>query len=118
MLRLAHPAPRGQGTAASARRKWSRAPALSLTADETRHFRAALTNASMAYGGADVLAAAMGVPAALLYAAADEKHRPAPILAIRLAAAAGTTVEAVLHATLADASRCPACGARTAGGAS
>jgi DNA-binding XRE family transcriptional regulator len=118
MLRLAHPAPRGQGTAAPARRKWSRAPALSLTPDEARHLRASLANTARAYGGVDVLAAAMGVPVQTLYKASQERHIPAPGLAIRLAAAAGTTVEAVLGGKLADAGRCPTCGAKTAGGAS
>lgn len=96
MLRLLRPETPGQGPAAPARRKWSRAPALSLTADEVRHFRAALENAARAYGGADVLAAAMGVPVATLYTAKGSSRAPSGILAIRLAAAAGVTVEAVL----------------------
>lgn len=110
MLRLAHPAPSGQGTTTPKRRKWSRAPALSLTSEEARHFRAALGNAARAFGGVDVLAAAIGVPVQTLYKASGERHVPAPGLAIRLASAAGTTVEAVLRGRLADAGKCPTCG--------
>jgi uncharacterized 2Fe-2S/4Fe-4S cluster protein (DUF4445 family) len=65
----------------------------------------------------DVLATAMGVRPKTLYQASGKRQGPSAILAIRLAAAAGVTVEAVLGGKLADAGRCPTCGARTAGGA-
>jgi hypothetical protein len=45
-------------------------------------------------------------------------HSPAFALRRERVAAAGTTVEAVLSGKLADAGRCPTCGARTAGGVS
>ncbi len=99
MLRLAHPAPRGQGTDPPKRRKFTRAPALKFSDDEVRLVRAALNNAARTYGGLDVLAAAMGVPAATLYRI--QKHRPSGIFAIRLATAAGITVEAMLSGKLA-----------------
>ena len=88
MLRLAHPAPRGQGTDPPKRRKYARAPALSFTPEEVRHVRAALRNAARAYGGADVLATVMGVRVEQLYQASAQR-RPSGIFAIRLAAAAG-----------------------------
>jgi hypothetical protein len=124
MLRLAHPAPRGQGTDPPKRRKFTRASARILTADEVRHVRAALVNAARAYGGFDVLASVLGVRATLLYSLAQ--RRPSGIFAIRLASAAGISVEAVLSGALTTAGRCPTCGTRagsgrissTAGGAS
>jgi DNA-binding phage protein len=117
MLRLAHPAPRGQGTDPPARRKWTRAPALSFTAEETRHIHAALRNAARAYGGMDVLATVLGMPVKSLYQAANPRRRPSGILAIRLAAAAGISVEAMLGGKLGEAGRCTTCGHRAAGGA-
>jgi hypothetical protein len=99
MLRLAHAAPRGQGTDPPKRRKGSRAPAFSFTAEEAQHFRAALVNAARAYGGMDVLAAAMGVRVTTLYAV-KTKRTPCGMLVIRLAGAAGIPVETVLSGTL------------------
>jgi hypothetical protein len=99
MLRLAHPAPQGQGPTAPKRRKGSRAPAFSFTAEEVRHFRAALANAARAFGGVDALAAAMGVRVTTLYAV-KAKRCPCGLLAIRLASAAGIPVETVLTGTL------------------
>jgi hypothetical protein len=103
MLRLVHPAPGGQGSGAPARRKGSRSPALMFTPEEARAVRTCLKNTATRYGGFDVLAAAMGVPVDCLYQAAGNKRcrRPSGILAIRLAAAAGITVEAMLSAKLA-----------------
>ena len=54
----------------------------------------------------------MGVPVDTLYTAKGSRRAPSGILAIRLAAAAGVTVEAVLSGKLADAGSCPTCGAR------
>jgi hypothetical protein len=82
-----------------------------LNPDEARHVRAALAATARAYGGADVLAAAMGVPVATLHSAAGRRC-PSGVLAIRLAAAAGMTVEAVLSGKLTEAGRCPSCGSR------
>lgn len=99
MLRLLRPDTPGQGPATPKRRKWTRADAFMFTAEEVRHIRAALSNAARAYGGVDVLATVMGVRAEVLYAA--KRRRPSGILAIRLAAAAGITVEAMLSGRLA-----------------
>lgn len=123
MLMLVHPRPAGQATDPPKRRKCARSPSLSLTAEETKHLRAALRNTIRAYGGAPVLAQVMGVPAATLYSAS--KRAPSGALAIRLAQAAGVSVEAVLGGKLSAMGRCKACGARigdrpavAAGGAS
>ena len=62
--------------------------------------RAALRNAARTYGGVDVLAAAMGLPARYLYSV--NTRRPSGILAIRLATAAGITVESILSGKLAS----------------
>ena len=62
----------------------------------------------------DVLATVLGVPAQTLYGAIP-RARPSGILVIRLAAAAGLTVEAVLSGKLTEAGTCPTCGARKGG---
>ena len=126
MLRIVHPAPAGQGADPPGRRKGRRRPALFLTNEEVRHVRIALKNAARAYGGTDVLAMVMGLPKGTLYQATKPRHRPSGILAIRLAKAAGVSIEAVLSGTLSAAGRCETCGhrigdgrlARAAGGAS
>jgi hypothetical protein len=83
---------------------------LTLTPDETRHLRAALKNTAAAYGGFDVLASVMGLRVETLYQVAH--RRPGGTFAIRLARAAGMTVEAVLSGALNPAGRCPTCGSR------
>jgi hypothetical protein len=109
MLRLVHPAP-AAGQHPPARRKGSRSLSLTLTPDETRHVRAALRNTAAAYGGFDVLASVMGLRVKALYRVAH--RRPCGTFAIRLARAAGMSVEAVLGGTLNPAGRCPTCGSR------
>ncbi len=114
MLRLVHPAPGGQGTDPPKRRKCSRAPALSLTNDEVRHVRAALKNTARAYGGRDALAAVMGIPPDTITGAGS--RRPSGTLVIRLARAAGVSVETILTGAVNLAGRCPACGHRAGDG--
>jgi hypothetical protein len=92
MLRLAHPAPSGQGTDPPKRRKGYPAPALSLTADEARAVRAAARNIARTYGSLRKLAAALGVNPNALTA----KKGPGPGLAIALARVSGMSVDAVL----------------------
>ena len=115
MVRLVHPAPAGNGTPSPKRRKGARSPSLVFTLEETRLVRATLENVARAYGGFDVLASAMGVPVKSLYAA-HRQRRPSGILAIRLATAAGTTVEAMLSGRLEVVARAPS--PPTIGGAS
>lgn len=112
MLRLAHPAPAGQGTDPPKRRRGSRAPALALTPDEVRHLRAAIVATARAYGGFPVLAHVTGIPVQALYKA--KRRRPCGVLAIRVAKAAGTPLEAILSGKLTEAGRCTACGSRAA----
>ena len=113
MLRLVHPAPAGQGTDPPKRRRGSRSAALGLTPEEVRHVRAVLRNTARAYGGLDCLSTVMGVPTdtleGVLY---RRKHLPSGTLAIRLACAAGLSVEVVLSGALNPAGRCPTCGHR------
>jgi hypothetical protein len=116
MLRLVHPAPGGQGTDPPARRKGARSSALSLTAEEARHVRAALKNMARAYGSMPVLAGILGVPVDTLYNLSKPTERPSGVLVIRLAAAAGISVEAILTGALTSAGRCPACGHRAGAG--
>jgi hypothetical protein len=111
MLRLVHPVPAaGQATDPPKRRKGARSVPLSLTDDEVRHVRAALVNTAAAYGGLDVLASVMGLKVGHLYKVAHK--RPCAALALRLASAAGMTVEVILGGTLNHAGRCTACGSR------
>ncbi len=109
MLRLVHPPSVGKDTRPS---KGRRSPALSLTAEEAQHFRAALRNAARAYGSWACLAAAIGVPAESLHQASGKGNRPSGLLIIRAAKAAGMSVEAMLTGTLNAAGRCQACGSR------
>lgn len=108
MLRLVGHAP---PSPPSSRR---RPDALSLTAEEVRHLRAALRNAERAYGGPDVLAAVLGVPRKTIYRA-HYRRNLSGTFAIRVAAAAGISVEAVLTGAMEEASRCPTCGHRVGG---
>lgn len=116
MLRLVHPAREGQGTDPPARRKGSKPAALYLTAEETRHTRAALRNTARAYGGRDVLALVMGVPLVTLQRAGTARRRLSGTFAIRLAKAAGIAVEAVLTGAMNATGRCPTCSHRAGAG--
>ncbi|MFT3775240.1 MAG: transcriptional regulator [Minicystis sp.] len=109
MLRLVHPAREGQDP--PARRKGAHSPALSLTADEARHVRAALQNARRAFGTWGCLAAAIGCAVGTL-----KQSRPGLALAVRVAQAAGVSVEAMLSGALTAAGRCPTCGHRAGDG--
>lgn len=120
MLMLVHPAREGQGTDPPAHRRRGPSPVLSLTIEESRHLRVAIVNTARSYGSHPCLAAAMGVPVSTLY----NRKRHGAALALRLAAAAGISVEAVLGGKLSAAGRCATCGHRagdgrllTAGGA-
>jgi|HubBroStandDraft_6_1064221.scaffolds.fasta_scaffold872250_2 hypothetical protein len=107
MLRLVHPAPSGQDP--PKRRKGSRSPALSLTADEARHLRAAIVNLARAYGSRGCLAAVLGVAPDVL---TRQKRHPSAALALAVAKAAGMSVEAILGGDLSSMGRCPSCGSR------
>jgi hypothetical protein len=86
------------------------ASALALTSDEERHVTTALKGIAHAYGGYVPLARAMGIQVRALYKAAG-RRRPSAMLAIRLAQAAGTSVDAVLAGRLTDDRACAMCGA-------
>ena len=104
MLRLVHPAPKGQETPRRQRRR----DIHSLTKDERRHLRAALLNLRRAYGSWACLADAMGQSIHTLQSTASGS----PGLALRAARAGGMSVEAVLSGKLSPAGRCEACGSR------
>lgn len=103
MLRLVHPAPEGQGTVSPTRRKRVNAPALSLTAEETRHLRAALRNAVRAFGGFPALAQALSLPVTSLYRFTSPKRTLPGTFAVRLAKVLGISVESILTAAEGDA---------------
>jgi hypothetical protein len=92
MLRLAHPAPRGQGTDPPKRRKGFPAPSLSLTPEEARAVRVAASNIARTFGGLGKLAAALGVSRNAL----SRKRRPSAGLAVALARVSSLSVDAVL----------------------
>jgi hypothetical protein len=71
-LHLVHPTPVKQRTRRS---KGGRSATLSLTEEETRHFRAALRNTARAYGGMPVLAGVVGVPVGTLHQALSKRGR-------------------------------------------
>ncbi len=109
MLRLVHPAPKGQ---VSSRPKGRKSNALTPTAEEQQRIRAALRYLRIAYGGYDVLAEVMGVPA---HSLANNNHRNASYaLAVLLARAAGVTVEQILRPGVAEIAKCPVCGRKGA----
>ena len=125
MLILVHPAPAGQGPGTSKGRRPRPSPALILSDEEVRHVRAAVRNTARAYGGNAVLADVMGVPADTISGVlTSRKHRASGTFAIRLARAAGASVEAILTGAISEATRCTTCGHRVgegrvaAGGAS
>ena len=110
MLRLVHPAPRGQGTRPPSGRK---CPALFPTPDERAHMRAAERNIARAYGGHDVLAAVIGVSPKTLHKIARETSYA---IAVLLARAGGIPVEQVLSGRPHVVGACALCGRK--GGAS
>ena len=113
MLRLVHP-PRDEGQDPP-RRKGARSSPLMLSVDETRRVCAAAQNTERAYGGRDVLAVVMGITTAALSISA--RRRPSGTFAIRLARAAGVSVESILAGALGEAGRCTTCGHRLGGDA-
>lgn len=110
MLRLVRSQNDGQDP--PTHRSGTKPAALTLTREEQRHTRAALRNAARAYGGVDVLAVVLELPRLTLYGFCKEKRTIPGTFAIRLARAAGVSVEAVLTGAPVMAGRCPACGHR------
>ncbi len=92
MLRLAHPAPRGQGTDPPRRRKRTPSPALSLADQEARAVRAAARNIARTFGGVGKLAAALGIHRNFI----TRRARPSAGLAVALARLANVSVDSVL----------------------
>ncbi|MDC0745353.1 transcriptional regulator [Polyangium mundeleinium] len=110
MLRLVHPAPRGQGTRPPKGRK---SPSLLPTSEERKRIRATIRNVARAYGGLDVLAAVVGVHRTTLIRAAESTSYAVAVL---LARAAGIPVEQVLAGRPHVVGACALCGRK--GGAS
>ena len=116
MLRIVHPAPRGQGTDPPKRRKGSRSASLMLTVEERQHLRAALKNLRRRLGSWPAVAEAVGVDVGTLHHAAGARGtRGGLALAVRAAKVARVPVEAMLSGKLADADRCPTCGVKIGG---
>jgi len=111
MLRIVHPRPPGQGTDPPRRRRGP-SPVLSLTVEETRHFRASLKNLARAFGSWGCLASVIGIPAETLQQAIGPRRRPSGVLVIRAAQAAGMSVEAIIGGQLSPVGRCETCGSR------
>lgn len=105
MLRLAHPAPSGQGTRPSKRR-----PAPVFTPTEQMRLRAALRNLRALYGSWTCLAEVMGVQPTTLARAANGQRIPSAAIGIAAARAAGETLDRLIGAPV-SADRCPHCGA-------
>jgi len=108
MLRLVHPAPQGQETRSSSRRK---SDALTPTQEEQRRIYAALGNVARAYGGRDVLAVVMGVSRKIL----EGRKKPRSYaFAVLLARAARIPVEQILSGKPHEAGACALCGRKGA----
>ena len=113
MLILVHPRPEGQSSGSSKVRRPRPSPALVLSDEEVRHVRAAVRNTARAYGGNAVLADVMGVPPNTITGVlTSRKHRASGTFAIRLARAAGLSVESILTGAISEAARCKECGHR------
>ncbi|MFT3768508.1 MAG: hypothetical protein QM820_23930 [Minicystis sp.] len=82
-----------------------------MSTTEARHVRASIRNTARAYGGYGVLAAVIGCTVGAL-----NQPRPGLALAVRVAQAAGVSVEAMLSGALTAAGRCPTCGHRAEDG--
>jgi len=95
MLRLAHPAQRGQGTDLPKRRKRSRSAALLLTDSEARAVRAAIRNVARTRTGTLTRIAMLGVPLGTL----SSNRRPSAALAVAVARVGGLSVDSVLGRT-------------------
>lgn len=108
MLRLVHPAPKGQE---NTRPKFVRSDVFTPTKAEQDRIRATIRNLSRAYGGRDVLASVMKVPAHTLH---NMKRTKTFALAVLLARAAGITVEQILTGKPHEAGSCALCGRKGA----
>lgn len=98
MLRIVHPAPRGQGTDPPTRRKHRPAPSLFLTAEEGRHLRAAARNiARQRSGTMAALARELGLEAS----AFSRKRGGSPGLAVALWRLTGVSLDELLRGKLA-----------------
>lgn len=107
MLRLVHPAPKGQ---VSSRPKGARSPALTPTKEEQARIHAAIKNVARAYGGRDVLAAVMGTSLSSLVIRTNRSYG----FAYRLAQAARIPLEQLLSGKPHEAGSCALCGRKGA----
>ena len=106
MLRLVHPAPKGQEKS----RSRGKSPALTPTSNEQDRIYATIRNAARAYGGCDVLASVMGVPVNSVIGRQIRSYA----FAVLLSRAAGIPVEQVLSGKPHDAGSCALCGRKGA----
>ncbi len=107
MLRLVHPAPKGQ---VSARRKGAKNPKVIPTPEEQARIHAAIRNVARAYGGRDVLASIMGFGAKVFTGRRNRSYG----FAVLLARAAGIPVEQLLSGKPHEAGSCALCGRKGA----
>lgn len=114
-LRLIHPSPPPKPDTTPRTRSGRKAPYQSdlFSPEEEARLRAAVRHARALFGTWACLADAMRVNLDTLHAAVRGDVRFSAALAIRLARALGKPVES-LYGPIADATRCPTCGARRA----
>ena len=112
-LTLVHPAPPPKPDTTPRTRSGRKAPYQSdlFSPEEEARLRAAVRHARALFGTWACLADAMRVNLDTLHAAVRGDVRFSGALAIRLARALGKPVES-LYGPIADATRCPTCGAR------
>lgn len=111
MLRLVHPAPKGQETRTSKKKRFK----TNFPPAQAARIRALLRNLRTAYGSWECLAAVTGYAKTSLSSAATKPERASYSFVVQLARAAGMTVEEVLSPRLAPVvGCCPTCGRKGA----
>jgi hypothetical protein len=114
MLRLVHPAPKGQEKRTSTVPKMGlgrKCAALVPTIEEQKHIRAAIRNLAYAFGGFDVLSEVTGVPLGTLRHA---NQSASFALAVIVARAARIPVEQLLSGRPHEVGACALCGRKGA----
>jgi hypothetical protein len=109
MLRLVHPAPKGQ---VSVRPLFRR----TLTEEESTHVRAAMKNLCRFYGRWAIIAELTGFAKNTLKCAAHNKREKISLgMALAIAELTRTPIEHLLTGRPREIGVCPTCGARTGG---
>lgn len=94
------------------RRKGRRSPAIILLREAQGRVRAAVRSLHLGHGAWSVVAELTGMSINSLTCIANGRRPVTPEVLLRIAAAGGLSVDALLQQKLTDTGRCPSCGAR------